>query len=271
MWKCESGDLQGGLDEVLRSIVLTIVSQRCLKTMSSVFLVALLLAIWSGSVVVGLNNARLRPAAARCLRPTAPVVSTVLFARDPKRQDGKESDQDGSTVTTVSASASTSASTLPGGEEGMVSIPYGGLAGYKQGSLFTDPVPLFDPLKDTSDLPGEVGSPENTAAMMRRIEERVAQLKQTPEWAEIQQSEFGKNPLEKIPFWQGLWMHAKAAQRDDNPDELPLVIFNSAFIIAFLAVYLSIINSGLKSALDWYIRTDFDFDLIFPFLHLHSN
>eukprot|EP01039_Chlorochromonas_danica_P002010 gene2010-2193_t len=241
--------------------------------MSSLFLMALLLATWSGSVVVGLNNARLRPAAAAlCLRPTAAAASTALFARVSKRQNEKESEDDGAaTTTTTTASASTSASTQSGEEEGMVSIPYGGLAGYKQGSLFTDPVPLFDPLKDTSDLPGEVGSPENTAAMMRRIEERVAQLKQTPEWAEIQQTEFGKNPLEKIPFWEGLWIHAKAAQRDDNPDELPLVIFNSAFIIAFLAIYLSIVNSGLEHALDWYLRTDFDFDLSFPFLHLHTN
>ena len=74
-------------------------------------------------------------------RVVSSVSSTKLFARVAKKEDEKE----------VAGSSKVD-------DDEMITIPFTGLIGKEQGSLFDKPLDLFDPMKNTDDLPGKVRS-----------------------------------------------------------------------------------------------------------------
>ena len=66
--------------------------------------------------------------------------------------------------------------------------------GFEQGKLFNKEVDVYDPLKDTDNLPGKDGSDEKIAALQQRIQDRVDALKKSGEWDDDQDT-FGSDPL----------------------------------------------------------------------------
>ena len=111
-----------------------------------------------------------------------------------------------------------------------VVIPFDGLVGREQGSLFDKPLDVFDPIKDTDSLPGADGSDEKIAAIQARIQERVAVLKKAGQWDDGGDV-FGKDPLATQPIWQTMAMQVKICRPFDS------------FIV-------------------WFINTDFDNDFL---------
>jgi hypothetical protein len=144
------------------------------------------------------------------------------------------------------------------GDNEMVELPFSGLIGAEQGGLFDNPVNIFDPIKDTDSLPGEDGSDEKIAAIQKRIQERVQELKKAGEW-EITNEEFGGNPLEKIPIWQTMIYQVQNCKPFESYGELALtyslVLTTSLFIIGILLFS----KITFESFITWYINTDFDF------------
>jgi hypothetical protein len=68
------------------------------------------------------------------------------------------------------------------GEPESITLPYNGMVGYEPNNLFYEPIDVSDPLKDTSELPGEDGSDEKIEAIQARIQARVDVLKKTGQW-----------------------------------------------------------------------------------------
>ena len=58
------------------------------------------------------------------------------------------------------------------------------VSGRENGSLFDKPLNVYDPLKDTADLPGEDGSPEKIAAIQAHRRPCSTELKKSGEWGD---------------------------------------------------------------------------------------
>ena len=142
-----------------------------------------------------------------------------------------------------------------------ISVPYRGLVGYEPGSLFNKPVEVFDPLKDTSDLPGEDGSDEKILAIQNRIQERVEALKKAGQWDD-QSEEFGKDPLARQSILQTMIMQIKACRPYENVSDLALT-YTLVLISTFsIMIYLIFLREVLDNAINWYVNTDFDSDFL---------
>jgi hypothetical protein len=150
--------------------------------------------------------------------------------------------------------------TSSGGGEG-VNIPFDGIVGKENGALFDKPLNIYDPLKDTSGLPGEDGSPEKIAAIQQRIEERVAALKKSGEWGDDGEV-YGSDPLAKQSLVQTMTMQLKACKPFETVDEL-LLTYALVLVTTFtLSLYLIFLRDNFDAAADWYIKTDFDVDFL---------
>lgn len=150
---------------------------------------------------------------------------------------------------------------LPADGEEMMTLPYTGIIGYEPRGLFYKPVDLYDPLKDTSDLPGEDGSPERIAAMQERMQRRIDALKASGQWDEDRFTQMGKNPLQRVPLLEVMREQAKVTQPFESVDEFALVLSLTLVTITSLGVYLFIIKSGLREVVDWWLNSDIFFDL----------
>lgn len=144
--------------------------------------------------------------------------------------------------------------------DGGVNIPYAGLIGYEANNLFYQPIDINDPLKDTSDLPGEDGSDEKIAAIQQRIQNRVESLKLEGNW-ENEADQYGKDPLATQPIWITMMMQLKACRPFETWDELALTYTLVILTTAVLAGYIILVSDTLKSTLDWYVQTDFNAEL----------
>eukprot|EP01041_Mallomonas_annulata_P003961 gene3961-7896_t len=146
-------------------------------------------------------------------------------------------------------------------EDDMIALPFMGLIGSEQGGLFDTPINLFDPTKDTDDLPGADGSDEKIAAIQRRIQERVQELKKAGEW-EMSSEEYGRNPLAKIPIYETMLYQIQNCKPFESFGELgltySLVISTSVFIL----VYLLGLKLVLEELITWYVKTDFESDFL---------
>ena len=141
--------------------------------------------------------------------------------------------------------------------EGMA-IPFDGVVGRENGALFDKPLNVYDPLKDTADLPGEDGSPEKIAAIQQRIEDRVAELKSAGEWGD-DGDVFGTDPLAKQSLIATMAMQMKACKPFETLDELALTYILVLVTTVTLSVYLVFLRDSFDSAASWFINTDFDF------------
>lgn len=178
----------------------------------------------------------------RTLFRPAPYSKTTLSARLANKQD---------------EDATQSLSGKPDDDEFM-SIPYKGLVGYEPGSLFDKPLELFDPAKNTDDLPGEDGSPEKIAAIQSRIQARVEQLKSQGEW--VEGDEFGKDPLRSQPIFTTMAQQLQACRPFETVGELGLNYLLVLATTLSLSVYLVFLRESLDGIISWYVKTDFDSD-----------
>lgn len=145
-----------------------------------------------------------------------------------------------------------------GGEEGEgMAIPFNGVVGRENGALFDKPLSVYDPLKDTGDLPGEDGSPEKIAAIQKRIEDRVAELKVAGEWGD-DGDVFGTDPLAKQSLVATMAMQMKACKPFETLDELALTYVLVLFTTVLLSAYLVFLRDSFDAAASWYIAADFD-------------
>ena len=120
---------------------------------------------------------------------------------------------------------------------------------------------VYDPLKDTADLPGEDGSPEKIAAIQARIEDRVAELKKSGEWGD-EGDVYGADPLAKQSLVTTMGMQLKACKPFETIDELALTYLLVLVTTITLSVYLVVLRDGFDTAAKWYINTDFDADFL---------
>lgn len=141
--------------------------------------------------------------------------------------------------------------------EGMA-IPFDGVVGRENGALFDKPLNVYDPLKDTADLPGEDGSAEKIAAIQQRIEDRVAELKVAGEWGD-DGDVFGTDPLARQSLVATMAMQMKACKPFETVDELALTYVLVLVTTVMLSVYLVFLRDSFDSAASWFINTDFDF------------
>lgn len=143
-----------------------------------------------------------------------------------------------------------------------ISVPFRGLVGYEPGSLFNKPVEVYDPLKDTNDLPGEDGSDEKILAIQNRIQERVEALKKAGEWGDDDSEEFGKDPLARQSIFKTMIMQVKACRPYENVSDLALT-YTLVLISTFsVMIYLIFLREVLDNAITWYVNTDFDSDFL---------
>lgn len=139
----------------------------------------------------------------------------------------------------------------------LVTIPFDGLVGRDQGSLFDKPLDVFDPIKDTDSLPGKDGSDEKIAAIQARITERVAVLKKAGQWDDGGDV-FGKDPLKTQPIWQTMAMQVKICKPFDSADELALTYVLLLMTTIFLMAYLIVLREFFDGFIVWFTTTDFD-------------
>jgi hypothetical protein len=144
-----------------------------------------------------------------------------------------------------------------GRTEELVTIPFDGLVGRDQGSLFDKPLDVFDPIKDTDSLPGKDGSDEKIAAIQARITERVAVLKKAGQWDDGGDV-FGKDPLATQPIWQTMAMQVKICKPFDSADELALTYVLLLMTTVFLMGYLIVLREAFDGFIIWFTTTDFD-------------
>mmetsp|Transcript_21796 Transcript_21796/g.19856 ORF Transcript_21796/g.19856 Transcript_21796/m.19856 type:complete len:221 (-) Transcript_21796:53-715(-) len=141
-------------------------------------------------------------------------------------------------------------------KENLVSIPYEGIIGGERGSLFKHPIDVYDPMKDTSDLPGEDGSDEKIAAIMKRIEERVQTMKQTGDWDEG--DTFGKNPLANQSLIDTMISQIKTCKPFESFDELALTYLLMLGTTVFLSTYLLTMRDLSNNFMLWFTGSDLD-------------
>ena len=176
---------------------------------------------------------------ARCIALRTPTASrrlTNLDARVARKEDEQEK---------------------AGRTEEMVTIPFDGLVGREQGSLFDKPLDVFDPIKDTDSLPGKDGSDEKIAAIQARITERVAVLKKAGQWDDGG-NVFGTDPLKSQPIWQTMAMQVKICKPFDSVDELALTYILLLMTTVFLMGYLIVLREAFDGFIIWFTSTDFD-------------
>ena len=148
-----------------------------------------------------------------------------------------------------------------GRTEELVTIPFDGMIGRDQGSLFDKPIDVFDPIKDTDSLPGEDGSAEKIAAIQARITERVSVLRKAGQWDDGGDV-FGKDPLAQQPIWQTMAMQAKICKPFDSADELALTYILLLMTTIFLMGYLIVLREAFDGFIIWWTTTDFDSELL---------
>lgn len=147
-------------------------------------------------------------------------------------------------------------------EDGPVRIPIDGLVGGERGlKLFDSPLEVYDPLKNTDDLPGKDGSEEKMSAIMQRIEDRVKQMKESGEW-EREGDSFGKNPLANQPLYETMLMQLKACKPFESFDELLLTYSLVIFTSLTLSAYLLVLKFNLNSFMEWFVGADIDSDFM---------
>jgi hypothetical protein len=138
----------------------------------------------------------------------------------------------------------------------LINLPPMGVIGYEPGSLFKNPIELYDPARDTSDLPGEDGSDEQLEEIERRIKERVASMKLAGEWDDNE--ELGRDPLANESLLSSMIMHAKVSKPFESVGEFALTFTTVLCTTALMAVYLAVSKFALDSGLGWFLNTDFD-------------
>ena len=143
-------------------------------------------------------------------------------------------------------------------DDKMITIPFNGLIGKEQGSLFDKPLDVYDPMKNTDDLPGTDGSDEKIAAIQARIQNRVEELKKAGEWGS--EEVFGKDPLAKQPIWITMAMQLKVCKPFESVDELALTYILLLTTTIVLMAYLLVLRETFDTFIDWFVRTDFDAD-----------
>ena len=206
----------------------------------AVFLILLLSFKSLSSFVLKIGNSHLSPGTVRYCR----LNSCILYGKIAKKQEEEVQLQEGNN------------------DDEMVSLPFTGIIGGGTDTLFKKPLEIYDPLKDTSDLPGEEGSDERINAMFARIEERVQKLKSTGEW---NTSQYG-DPLKDIPLWRTMIYHLQAANLG-TIDELILTFILVLVALVTLATYTITLNASLNNVMNWYIKTDFDADFFSNIFH----
>lgn len=148
----------------------------------------------------------------------------------------------------------------------MVTIPFDGLVGRDQGSLFDRPLDVFDPIKDTDSLPGADGSDEKIAAIQARISDRVAAMRQAGQWDDGGDA-FGKDPLATQPIWQTMAMQLRICKPFDSADELALTYILLLMTTAFLMVYLIVLREAFDGFILWLTSSDSDIDFLSGFFN----
>lgn len=148
-----------------------------------------------------------------------------------------------------------------GKTEDLITIPFDGLVGREQGSLFDRPLDIFDPLKDTDSLPGEDGSDEKIAAIQKRIVERVTALKLAGQWGDDTDVQ-GKDPLATQPIWSTMAQQIKICKPFESVDELALTYILLLLTTAFLMVYLIVLRESFDTFIVWFVDSDFDNDFL---------
>jgi hypothetical protein len=143
-------------------------------------------------------------------------------------------------------------------DERMITVPFNGLIGKEQGSLFDKPLDVFDPMKDTDDLPGEDGSDEKIAAIQQRIQDRVEALRKSGEWGD--EEVFGKDPLARQPIWTTMAMQLKVCKPFESVDELALTYVLLLATTVVLMAYLLVLRETFDTFILWFVNTDFDSD-----------
>lgn len=141
-------------------------------------------------------------------------------------------------------------------EDKVMSIPFDGILGSQKGSLFVDPLEVFDPMRDTQDLPGEDGSDEKIQAIMQRIEERVSALKKSGEWDDG--DKFGSDPMANIPLWSSMAMQVKASKPFESWDALALTYILLMITTVAMSSYLLVLREILNNFMLWFTGSDFD-------------
>eukprot|EP01035_Chromulina_nebulosa_P017249 gene17249-22777_t len=111
-------------------------------------------------------------------------------------------------------------------------------------------------MKDTSDLPGEDGSDEKIAAIMKRIEERVQTMKQTGDWDEG--DNFGKNPLANQSLIDTMISQIQTCKPFESFDELALTYLLMLGTTVFLSTYLLTMRDLSNNFMLWFTGSDLD-------------
>jgi len=145
-------------------------------------------------------------------------------------------------------------------DEATIKIPYDGLMGFEQGTVFSTPLQVYDPLDDVDDLPGEEGSDEKLEAIQKRIDDRVAAMRKAGEWNDDEIENYGKDPLRNIPLPSTMLMQMKACKPYDSPSELLLTYILLMITTIVLGGYVIVLRDSLESFMQWYVNTDFDSD-----------
>jgi hypothetical protein len=142
-------------------------------------------------------------------------------------------------------------------DDEMITIPFTGLVGKENGALFDKPLEVFDPLKNTDDLPGADGSEEKIAAIQQRIQERVDALKKAGQWDDNDEV-YGKDPLAKQSILQTMAMQLKVCKPFDSVDELALTYVLLIATTGALMAYLLVLRETFDTFIEWFVATDFD-------------
>ena len=145
-------------------------------------------------------------------------------------------------------------------EDSTMRIPFDGImGGADNNNLFEKPLDYYDPLKNLEDIPGEDGSEEKINAIQQRIQERVAQLKQTGKWEEEQEA-YGRDPLRNQAIWVTMGQQLKSCKPYDSIGDLGLTYILVLGTTLLLGGYLISARNLLDDFIPWIIKTDFDED-----------
>ena len=147
--------------------------------------------------------------------------------------------------------------------DGSINIPFNGVVGMDTKNLYERPLNMYDPTQELLDVPGEDGSPEQIAAIQRKLQERIEKLKANSQWEENNE-EFGQDPLSKTPFLSAAVSMLKVSKPYDSVDEFALTFAIVIASSALLMLYVTALGTGLDKFIDWFEKADFDisnFDL----------
>ena len=142
----------------------------------------------------------------------------------------------------------------------LVNLPYDGLVGSNRERLFDEPLEIYDPLKNTNDLPGEDGSEIKINAILAQIEERSQYLKSTGQW--IEDDSFSSNPLSYQPIWITMKQQIQAARPFESISELWLTYILVIATTLLLSGYLVFLKEYLNAFVLWFINTDINSDFL---------